>query len=1031
MVTEPLILPPSSAVPFVGREKEREALSRALGEATSQRGSTWLLEGAGGIGKTRLANWTEEEARRRGFRVRWGRCLKEALAPFFPWQQVFRGEAAGSHPEEKRPPVHSKEASPAELPSVLLVDEAMMKGLNDRLAAWAEKTPTLVVGRERPVTMRQKYPGLVKAQCLWLSRVESDESVGPGRIDDLGERIENMFRAKEGSITAIEGLEYLVSQNSFSAVLSLLQFLHDVAQETGGHLIILVKPTAFEKREVSLLETLGETEWLKAEEADRKDAQARARESEAPTTGPTALVLLHFLDMLENEAKNGPQLVIMDDVQWADPQSILAFQFLARNLKSLPVMLLGTLHALDGRQTEDREEKTVNDVVDEMDREGIVTHMRLKGLSENASIELVRGLLQTPLDAEGHTEELRSFLKKGEGNPYMVLSTARLLAEQGWLQRGTGKTHLVLPEGKELPSALPENAHSSTIKALSLLNAEERSLIDAGAVQGLEFELQVVADVLGRDLDSVERLVRALETRHQMLERTPGISSKAAFTQPLAWEVVLSEIPQEERKGLARKLASWWARTRPTEVDTISRLYHDAGDSREGLPWVEKALEGGLLARSAEAAERFAMWRLEMQAALGTPVDQRVLSGVEVERELFNLSQYQVATRLAELLENEKPSQQVMWEVMVDHARGLATTDVSKAKAILAKIEEEMGQARSQPPSSLVARLRLVECSVDAREGRIDDAVRVGKTSLELLGPEGHAELRCWAMYLIAYALLARGKGDEAEPIIREGLEISRREGRPREEARLVEGQAFLLATRGRLGEAARTYDVSAATFHSAGDIGNEAVAQANRGDVLASLDEWAEADAAYAKSLSLARKFGATATACHATSGVGMVRVREGKWKDAIPHLREACEMCRKGGFRQTFTACLSYLAEAEGRVGNHETALKLWEEARTSATGAQMEDQACVERVGGVLLFLGGNRLEARKALNRAIEITEKGGAWGEGMEAWKNLTELEESAGDDPAAESAWGERNAIRAKVGLPQAIRHPTNRGASS
>ncbi|MDQ3954166.1 MAG: AAA family ATPase, partial [Actinomycetota bacterium] len=77
---------------FVGREKERAELSRALDELKSGTGGLVLIGGEPGVGKTRLAEETAAEAVRRDFRTLIGRCYDvDAPPPYLPFIEVLEG----------------------------------------------------------------------------------------------------------------------------------------------------------------------------------------------------------------------------------------------------------------------------------------------------------------------------------------------------------------------------------------------------------------------------------------------------------------------------------------------------------------------------------------------------------------------------------------------------------------------------------------------------------------------------------------------------------------------------------------------------------------------------------------------------------------------------------------------------------------------------------------------------------------------------------------------------------------------------
>ncbi|WP_437335384.1 ATP-binding protein [Sorangium sp. So ce394] len=76
---------------WVGRDRELNLLDDLLGAALAGRGSSALVAGEAGIGKTRLLEELAERARARGFAVAWGRGWELGQAPsFWPWLEILR-----------------------------------------------------------------------------------------------------------------------------------------------------------------------------------------------------------------------------------------------------------------------------------------------------------------------------------------------------------------------------------------------------------------------------------------------------------------------------------------------------------------------------------------------------------------------------------------------------------------------------------------------------------------------------------------------------------------------------------------------------------------------------------------------------------------------------------------------------------------------------------------------------------------------------------------------------------------------------
>ncbi len=78
------------AAQFVGREEELAQFGQALDEAIAGRGSTWLIGGESGVGKTRLINEVQIRALVQGFLVLHGQAVSEAGSPYQLWREIAR-----------------------------------------------------------------------------------------------------------------------------------------------------------------------------------------------------------------------------------------------------------------------------------------------------------------------------------------------------------------------------------------------------------------------------------------------------------------------------------------------------------------------------------------------------------------------------------------------------------------------------------------------------------------------------------------------------------------------------------------------------------------------------------------------------------------------------------------------------------------------------------------------------------------------------------------------------------------------------
>ena len=87
---------------LVGRDEEIKQLKLCLDSALSGKGTTVLIHGEAGVGKTRLVNEFLALAKKMGAKVLSGWCLSEAAIPYFPFTEVFKGYESTISDEKAR-----------------------------------------------------------------------------------------------------------------------------------------------------------------------------------------------------------------------------------------------------------------------------------------------------------------------------------------------------------------------------------------------------------------------------------------------------------------------------------------------------------------------------------------------------------------------------------------------------------------------------------------------------------------------------------------------------------------------------------------------------------------------------------------------------------------------------------------------------------------------------------------------------------------------------------------------------------------
>jgi class 3 adenylate cyclase len=210
----------------------------------------------------------------------------------------------------------------------------------------------------------------------------------------------------------------------------------------------------------------------------------------ANITDPQALQNQYFGAMqklLFTLTKEGPLIMVLEDLHWADASSTDLF------IKLLPMVLrTPILFCLVTRA----ERETVGWKLVNSTREllgGSLTDITLDTLSEKDSRILVANLLDID-ELPEHARDL--ILKKAEGNPFFVEEVIRMLIERGAIIHKNG-VWIAQQEISDLD--IPDNLNGLLLARIDRLPAEARYTLLVASVIGRNFPIKVLSHILQRN----------------------------------------------------------------------------------------------------------------------------------------------------------------------------------------------------------------------------------------------------------------------------------------------------------------------------------------------------------------------------------------------------------------------------------------------------------------------------------------------------------------------------------------------------
>jgi predicted ATPase len=271
--------------------------------------------------------------------------------------------------------------------------------------------------------------------------------------------------------------------------------------------------------------------------------------------------------LVEELSTRSPVMAAVEDLQWADPSTLLVLQRLGRRVGQLPVLLVGTARPVPRSQ---QLEGCLHGL-----RASGATELPLGPLDEAAGTRLVEQLVGAP-PGPGLVAQVAG----ARGNPLFITELVGALQRDGSIQLGPDGTAELTSVG--IPPSLP----LLILHRLSFLAPATLELLRVASVLGSSFAVADLSGVVGRPtaalLAALEQAMAAgiLESRGELL----------GFRHDLIWEALYQDLPAPMRRSLhldaGRALAAAGA---PAEQVAEQLVRGASPGDTQAVAWLQRA----------------------------------------------------------------------------------------------------------------------------------------------------------------------------------------------------------------------------------------------------------------------------------------------------------------------------------------------------------------------------------------------------------------------------------------------------------
>jgi tetratricopeptide (TPR) repeat protein len=634
---------------------------------------------------------------------------------------------------------------------------------------------------------------------------------------------------------------------------------------------------------------------------------------------------------ITNISKETPLLVVLDDLQWTDPSSLLLLHYLARGVQKTPLLLLGAY-----RSTDIDDKHPLTPVLAELNRERLPQEMQLKRMSFSDVSEMIKNILEQ----EDVPEEFCKLVyEKTRGNPFFAEEIVKSLKEDGVIYREENRWGIKDISKIEFPKTV-----KSVIKArIGRLDDEYQNVLTFASFVGNDFTLEAMCALTGIEenklLEIMDGLLKTGFIKHTVI-RGEDICS---FADIIMRDVVYEEVGPFKRKKLhgvvGSALEKIYAETIEEHLGELASHFLESGDKERALDYFLKAGEKAQrIYANAEAASYFqSALRLLDEKEGELQKKGRVLEQLGDVKKL--VGEYEVSVKYwteglhlrnqldekSDVARLHRKVANVLWEDV---------GDVTKGKQ---HFDEALKILEAEPESVELARLYEEIAHMHYRIGDIRQARSWAEKALELAKKLNANEVVANSSISLGVALLNAGDWNRAVECHERALKIA--------------------LDNGFKETASRAYNALAVALPA---------------------EEWERIIECYEKGLELARKVGSVQLVCMIGGNLSGMCIGMGNMDKAVSIMEELTALSRRTGNLPALSGSIDMLGFVNLVWGDWDISEQYLKEAL--GLSQKLNDHGLIAGCYfdlGFLYMKKEDYAKAREFFQKACEVSEKAGA------------------------------------------------------
>ncbi|MGH7312062.1 MAG: ATP-binding protein [Candidatus Rokuibacteriota bacterium] len=295
-----------------------------------------------------------------------------------------------------------------------------------------------------------------------------------------------------------------------------------------------------------------------------------AAESAAVPGGHVRLfeALAHVMTRL---AREGPVLLVLEDLHWADEMSLRLLAFVVRRIPDQPVFVVTTAR-------EEERAPALDQVLTELDEQGLVARIRPGPLSRVDTLTLVHSVGGVSAGGALREDDAERIWTLSRGNPFVAVEMIRALVEAGGRHVSTERR-------------LPERVQQAMARRLDRLSERGHRLLSLAAVIGGAFEFPLLSRAAGLTPPEAAEGVEELVARRILRVVDEGLDFTHDLVREVAYDRLLPPRRQALHAAVGEAMETMWAGRLESVYDRLAVHFARADDAPRAVEYLARFAE--------------------------------------------------------------------------------------------------------------------------------------------------------------------------------------------------------------------------------------------------------------------------------------------------------------------------------------------------------------------------------------------------------------------------------------------------------